>query len=222
MIITTLEPHPRRPDWWQIALDDGTPFILDNATVIAEGLVTGRTLDAADVTRLRALAEERTLLEAALRLLATRPRSRREVRQRLLRPRPHRTPPAAEVVDHVLDALTRMRALDDAAFAAYWVEQREHFSPRSAYALSQELRQRGVDRETITAATDPAPDEDRALAAARVRARSLPRDDYQAFRARLGGFLTRRGFGYGIANRVTRQLWQELGDQRAAVDDTGD
>jgi hypothetical protein len=33
--------------------------------------------------------------------------------------------------------------------------------------------------------------------------------DYQSFRRRLGGYLKRRGFGYGVINHTVERLWQE-------------
>ena len=211
MKITALDPSPRRPDWWHISIDDAYAFPLDGATVIAEALAPDRELSDADVERLRALAEESRLMEAALSFLTVRPRSRAEVRRRLMQPRRNRAKPPAEVVDRVLERLAEKHLLDDREFADYWVEQRERFSPRSSYALAQELRQRGVDRETSDAVVDAERDSQRALDAARTRLRALAGADYQTFRAKLTAFLQRRGFSYSIARETVRTLWEETG-----------
>ena len=211
MKITAVDPSPRRPDWWHISIDDAYAFSLDGATVIAEALAPDRELSAADVERLRALAEESRLMEAALSFLTVRPRSRAEVRRRLSQPRRNRAAPPAEVVDRVLERLAEKHLLDDREFADYWVEQRERFSPRSSYALAQELRQRGVDRETSDAVVDAERDSQRALDAARTRLRALAGADYQTFRAKLTAFLQRRGFSYSIARETVRALWEETG-----------
>ena len=126
------------------------------------------------------------------------------MRRRLLRPSPRRAPPPADVVERALDRLERLGYLNDAEFAAYWAEQRERFSPRSARAVRQELRQRGVDAETAAASADPDDDEQRAIAAGRKRLRSLDQADYQTFYTRMGGFLQRRGFSYGVARVAIR------------------
>lgn len=210
MRITAIEPHRKHPDEWHISVDGAYLFTLDGATVVAEGLTLGHELSPADVGRLRAVAEERRTFDAALAFLASRPRSRAEVRRRLLQRRPNREQRDAEVVDRVLARLERMNLLDDHAFAEFWVEQRERFSPRAAHAVKGELRQRGVDRETADAAVDDERDEERALEAGRQRARSLTRLDYPTFRTRLGSFLLRRGFGYGIVRDAVRTLWEEL------------
>lgn len=217
--ITALDPSPRRPDWWHISIDGVYAFSLDGATVVAESLAPGLALSEADVARLRALAEESRLMDAALSFLTVRPRSRSEVRRRLLQPRRNRAAPSAEAVDRVLDHLAEKHLLDDREFADYWVEQRERFSPRSSYALAQELRQRGVDRDTADAAVDIERDSQRALDAGRQRLRALGEADYETFRAKLTGFLQRRGFSYSIARETVRALWEETRGASPDADD---
>jgi regulatory protein len=218
MRITALDPQAHQPDRWNLALDGTFAFALDGAVVVREGLRVGLELSAEDVERLRAAAQEQDLYAAALRFLAPRPRSRVEVRRRLLRPRPKREPPSAAAVERVLERLERAGYLNDREFAAFWVENRERFSPRSARALGVELRQRGIARETADAATAPELDEERALAAGRARSYALRGLDFQAFRERMGAFLVRRGFGYEVAGRAVRQLWAEAGGDRSAGD----
>jgi regulatory protein len=220
MKITALEPQTRHPDRYNLSLDGRFAFALADTLVLSEGLVVGQELSAADVERLRANAEERRLYDAAVRFLAPRPRSRAEVRRRLLTPHPKRPTPTPETVERVLDRLERLELLDDRQFADFWVENRERFSPRSARVLAQELRQRGVSRETVEEVSEPEKDEERALVAGRQRLRALSGLDYETFRTRLGQFLQRRGFSYGVARTVVRQLWEESGG--ASKDDDED
>ncbi|HEX6543308.1 MAG TPA: regulatory protein RecX [Ktedonobacterales bacterium] len=220
--ITALDPSPRRPDWWHISIDGAYAFSLDGATVITEGLMPGLSLTDEDVRRLRLLAEESRLMDAALGFLTVRPRSRAEVRRRLLTPRRNRPAPPAEAVDRVLDRLAEKKLLDDREFADYWVEQRERFSPRSSYALAQELRQRGVDRDTADSVVDAERDSQRAMDAARQRLRALGNADYETFRAKLTAFLQRRGFSYGIARETVRALWEETRGSQPDADDIMD
>jgi regulatory protein len=213
MKVTALDPQARRPDRWNLALDGAFVFALDGAVVAAAGLSVGQEVTPAEVERLRQAGEEQDLFAAALRFLAPRPRSRAEVRGRLRRPRPTHRPPDPEVVDRVLARLEASSLLDDRAFAQFWVENRERFSPRSARALGLELRQRGIARETVEAATEPDRDVDRALVAGRQKLRSLSGLDYPNFRDRLGPFLLRRGFSFEVARATVRQLWAESHDE---------
>ncbi len=219
MKITAVEPSARTPDRWHISLDGAYAFSVDGTLLVSEGLYSGREVTEDEVRRWRQAAEEQRTFDAALAFLAARPRSRTEIRRRLLRPNPKRPSPAPETVERVLARLTEMGLVNDEEFASFWVEQRERFSPRAAYAMTQELRQRGVSAEVATQAADPERDLERALQAGRQRARMLPTDDYAAFRTKLGSFLQRRGFAYGVARDTVRQLWQELGGERNADGD---
>jgi regulatory protein len=221
MKITALEPQVRHPTRYNLSLDGRFACGLDMRVVLDHHLAVGVELSEVDVARLRADDDERRLFDAAVRFLGPRPRSRAEVRTRLMRPRPNQPPPSPDTVNRVLDRLAELELLDDRQFAEFWIENRERFSPRSSRALGAELRQRGVARETVEELAEPERDDERALAAARPRLRGLAGEDYETFRTRLGGFLLRRGFSYGVAAATTRALWEEThGD--APEEDAGD
>lgn len=144
--------------------------------------------------------------ERALRLLSVRPRSRRELRDRLLR--------AGFDPGEVEAELTRLEAVglvDDERFARALAEQQVLARGAGARAVLSALAAKGVDRATAEAAltaverTGEAPDEEeraRALALARVgRLRGLPPE--QAY-GRLVGFLVRRGHAPEVARQAAR------------------
>ena len=222
MRITALEPQQRHSDRYNLHLDGRFVLALDAELVVAEGLAVGVELTEADVERLRAREDERRLLDAALHFLGPRPRSRAEVRRRLLTPKRNRPTPDPDAVERTLDRLERLGMLNDQDFAAFWVENRERFSPRAARALTQELRQRGVSRETVERVAEPERDEERAIAAGRQRLRALAGLDYAEFRTKLGQFLLRRGFSYADARTAVQYLWAETQGTAAEDDDAID
>jgi regulatory protein len=208
-------PRSRAHQHYNLYLD-GHPTCKVTDTLISElGLTVGMEMSHTELAELRSQVEEGQLLERALRFLAPRPRSRAEVRRRLLKPsrggRLQMTPDPL-VVERILDRLEALELLDDRQFADFWVENRERFNPRSARALAQELRQRGVASETIEQVSKPEDDEARALAAGRRRLHTFSNLSYPDFRVRLGQFLLRRGFNYQVIQRVLRQLWEEAED----------
>ncbi|MFH1003246.1 MAG: RecX family transcriptional regulator, partial [Chloroflexota bacterium] len=81
----------------------------------------------------------------------------------------------------------------------------------SQWLIQRELRQKGVGADIIEQVTGTVDDGDSAYRAARNRARRLPRADYADFQRRLGGYLRRRGFGYGVIKSTVNRLWQEAG-----------
>jgi len=103
--------------------------------------------------------------------------------------------------------------VDDMAFAQFWKDNRESFSPRSQWLTKLELRRKGVAGDIIDQVVDAVDDYDSAYRAALSKARSLPLSDYQGFRRRLGGYLRRRGFSYEVIVNTVERLWQEHGSR---------
>jgi regulatory protein len=146
-------------------------------------------------------------LDLAQAFLAARPRSEREVQQRLLR-----GGFTADVVTAALDRLRTAGLLDDTAFASYWLEQRQTFRPRGARLLRAELRQRGIATELAaeaSAATVESAAEDAYRAALKTAVRLAEQDEH-TFRTRLGQLLARRGFDWDTITPVVERLRQEL------------
>jgi regulatory protein len=140
------------------------------------------------------------LRAAALRLLASRPYTVQRLRMALLR----RAASDLEVED-LLEALQDQRLLDDAAYAAGWVES--FASERGSRRIRADLRARGIDGVTITVATSELPDEaaaaDDLLRRHRGRFAGL---DPTVARRRALGFLQRRGFGADAAYGAIRAV----------------
>jgi len=138
--------------------------------------------------------------ERALRLLSVRPRSRRELRARLLRAGFE----AEEVADE-LDRLESVGLIDDDAFARQVAEHEVTVRGSGRRAVVDRLMAKGVERATIDRALEDlgAQDEEaRAIELAEARARRLGSLAPQAAYRRLVPFLQRRGYGAGIAHRA--------------------
>jgi regulatory protein len=208
--ITAIRPQVRDPERVSIALDGAFAFGLPADLAAREGLVTGDELSAERVAALLALDESARATTAALAFLSYRPRSEREVRDRL---RQKGYAPAA--VDAAIARLEGWRYLDDADFARRWVENRASHQPRGRRLLEQELRHKGVDRETAREVLDDTPldEEVAALELARTKLRAYAKDDPAAARRKLGAFLARRGYGYDTIRPTLERLFGELEEE---------
>ena len=142
----------------------------------------------------------------ALRFLSYRPRSEAEVRRRLLRNFPH------SKVEETISRLRDRGLLDDQAFARFWRDNREQHRPRSRVMIRQELFRMGVGREVADEALEGLDEAASALQAGRKLLRRLRGADFNTFRSKVGNYLRRRGFGYGLAARAADELWRELAD----------
>ena len=210
MRITALEPQANNPERINLFVDGRFMLGISAAIVLQMGLHVEEEISQEQLEQLRNEEAEQQAVDRAFNFLSYRPRSREEVRRYLLR---KQTPP--EIVEAALARLDRLDFVNDRAFAGFWIENREQFSPRGSRALKNELRMKGVDREVVDELVDEEQDEQRALLAGRKKAMSLahlPNMDYATFRTRLGPFLLRRGFGYEVATRTVKALWQEIKD----------
>jgi regulatory protein len=208
MRITALQSQAKNPNRINVFVDGQFLLGVNALLVLQWGLEVEQELSAAQIEQLRSEEALQQAVDRALNYLSFRPRSREEVRRYLLG---KQTPP--ELIDAALSRLDRLDMVNDHAFASFWLETREQFSPRGARALKNELRVKGVNREIVDELIDEEQDEERALRAGRKKALLLLRQttmDYTAFRSRLGSFLQRRGFGYEVSTRTVKSLWQEL------------
>lgn len=202
--ITALLPLVRRKDRVQVYVDGEAACVLSRTVVQEAGLSIGRDLPDATLADIQALDNFHTTLQLAYRYLSYRPRSESEVRTRL-----RRSGAGLSVVDAVVNRLKEQRLVNDAVFAAEFAEHRTAASPRSRKMVGWELRRKGIDAEVVEEATAELDDEQTAYQAAEKRASRMPEVDYLGFRQKLGGFLQRRGFSYGVCARVVERLWRE-------------
>jgi regulatory protein len=205
--ITALVAQKRNKERVNVYLDGEFAFGL--ALVEAIKLHKGQQLTGEDIARLKALDEIEVAREHALNYLSYRPRSSEEVRRNL-----REKGFAGQTIETVIERLAGVGLLDDEAFARFWVDNRERFGPRSRRALRYELRQKGVPDAAIEAALADLDEEEAAYRAASARLRRYARADEQTFRKRLGAFLARRGFSYGIVRDALDRLWEEQTMQR--------
>jgi regulatory protein len=207
MLITAIERQKRRPRV-NVFLDGRLALSLSVGLAAEAGLRHGDILTAERLESLRQADERQQARDAALRLLAYRPRSEEELRGRLAR---RGLPP--EVVQETMEHLRERGLVDDAAFASYWVEARQQSSPRGRRLLRRELLAKGIAKEMAGEAVAGVADEEAAHRAAGKKAHSLRNLDYPTFRRRLGQFLLRRGFPYETARSLVDELWRQ--SQRA-------
>ncbi len=195
-IITRIAPRRRERGRFAVEIDGRAGLTLSEDVLLRSGIQVGDVLDAALLADLMARDEMARATDAALHFLSYRPRTEREVRDRL-----RRGGFGVETIELVVARLHDWRYLDDADFARRWVEGRSTQRPRGKRLLHQELRQKGIDAETAREIIDEA-DLDETAAAEALARRRLPAyagEDPMTVRRRLTGYLTRRGYGFDVA-----------------------
>jgi regulatory protein len=207
-VVTALETQERRGRQRVNVFVDGR-YAFSLQSDLAERLRVGQPLSAEQSAEILQEDERARALAQALAFLSYRPRSEREVRDRL-----RKKGAADSLLEYVLARLKELKYVDDEAFARYWIEQRQSHRPRGERLLRLELSQKGVDREVSAGAIEEseASEEptDSAYRAAQRKAQQLGSRDEGEFEQKIGQFLLRRGFDYDSARRATRRLWLEV------------
>ena len=137
----------------------------------------------------------------------------------------HRKEVPPEAAEAVLDRLTEVGLIDDAAFAAAWVSSRQAGRGLARRALASELRAKGVDGDVAAAAVaevDPQDEWDAARQLVQRRAPAMRRLDRVTAERRLVGMLARKGYGGGLAGIVVREALDELSADGGATAEADD
>lgn len=202
MRITALSPQKHDPDRVSVFVDGEFRMGLSAEIALAAGLCVGDTVNEARLADLDRRDRAWQAREAALRLLAVRPRSAAELARRL---RMKGYEP--EIGEEVIARLRELGMVDDAAFAGTLVRDRVRLRPQGARRLASELRAKGVDDETARAAireTMAGEETDERELARRAAEKWRPRPGEEPARARrrLHGFLARRGFDAEVIREI--------------------
>ncbi len=206
--VLRIQPMPRKKNRVLVHLEGTEPIDLALDVMERSGIHVGDTVAAKDLVQLQEDDTKWRTRQAALHLLAYRPRAKQELRVRL---RSKGFPHAP--VEWCLRLLEDRGLIDDHHFASAFVGSRIRLRPRGRFRLTQELRQKGVSAEVAEQAIEKAfsneetSEQDLACAAARgwlarqgptlvesLASKDRPQERERA-RRRLHAFLSRRGFG---------------------------
>lgn len=201
--ITALTTQVRNPNRVSVFVDGD--FALGLALEVAATLRVGQQITQAELEQLDVRDEVYRGRERVLRLLARRPYSSAEISRYLRR---HQY--GDDMIQNIIDDLTDAKLIDDDAFAAYWVEQRETFRPRSLLALRQELSQKGIERDIVNEALSELDEAEAARRVARKQAgrwHGLPETEW---RTKITQYLLRHGYPYDLVKEIVTELWLAL------------
>jgi len=205
VVVTAILPKSRRPGRVDVYVDGAFAFDIAKARLRAHDLRVGRSLEPEQVEAIVSAERQREALDAAVALLARRPRAEREIRRRLSQ---RRFPP--EVVEQTMERLTALRLIDDGEFARAWAESRGRKSPRGRRLLERELRANGVDATVALTAVADLSDEDAARRLALSKRGQFEGLDHATFATKLAAMLQRRGFDWEITRATVAMCWQEF------------
>lgn len=202
--MTITQAHRRRGSWYQLELDGAEGPLVDRRTFDESAYRVGSTVTPEQLEALLTASQHNRAREKALYLLGLRDYARAELERRLAREVPLATATA------VADRLTEVGLLDDERYAAHTARSLSQHKGYSRRRVEQELRRRGVERETAARAAAAVDSTDFEQALALLRKKYYNKlSDYPS-RQRVAAALARQGFSYS----VIRQAMEALGADR--------
>jgi regulatory protein len=198
------------PERVSVFIDGDFAFGIPAIEAVRRGLKSGVKLSESDIEELLAVDEIERAVTGALAFVGYRPRSEREVRNRL-----RKRDFSQQAIDEAIERMRGWNYLNDQAFAEWWVENRESHRPRGKRLLAGELREKGVAPDVVSDVIEEAEvdESSAALEMARKRLGSLSDLDQATQKRRLAAFLGRRGYGWDVVGPVMKQVFAELEDE---------
>ncbi len=208
MRITRIENQKRRPGRKNIYADGKFVAGVSTETLLKLALRAGDEIGAEQLKALQAAEAQQNARNAAIRFLATRPRTEREIRTRL-----REKEFSDQEISDVIQDLRRTGLVDDREFARMVIRDARSLRPSGARLLRSKLVLLGVNPATVDEVlAEELPATDQLEAARKLAAHFLAkaaaarrRDPPEKLRTRLSGFLARRGFPWETIRDVTRE-----------------
>lgn len=171
-------------------------------------MMKGSTFTRQDLESIVQADERQQAYSAALNALSHKPRTRFELKSRLLTKGWGET-----VIGEVLDGLEREGWINDNDYAQRWAEQRIRSRGKGKLLVRQELSQKGIAKPVIEAALGEVGEEEELHSALLLAEKRWSRTTGESVdkKRKIAAFLMRRGFSGTIASKAVRKITERNG-----------
>ncbi len=212
MHITALEPQKKNPTRRNIYADGEFVLGISAETLLRFGLRIGDELPPVLVKALEKAEELVGAKGVALRFLTVRPRTEREIRDKL-----REKEFGDEEIAQTITALKSASLLDDASFARMYIRDALIGRPAGKMLLKRKLQMLGVEKRVVEDAIEETfagvDMHATALALARQfikKTRNLKKGETPMKRRnRVSAFLARKGYGWDVIEGVLKQAFTD-------------
>lgn len=184
---------------YNIFIDGSYAFTMSDLDLSMSGLRSGQELSQEEIEKFSQSAKEAKAYALALRYLAVRLRSRREILDYLKRKECEE-----QDIEAALERLEGLGLVDDVKFAQAWIADRMAVRPRSRMRLSQELMAKGVARDDINVALEELEPE-REIETLKALIIRKSRSGY-ADEKKLQGYLQRQGYRWSLIKEALDEI----------------
>ncbi|OAB35751.1 RecX family transcriptional regulator [Paenibacillus macquariensis subsp. defensor] len=213
LIITGVEREPKQKYRYLVSFGQHVLSIHEDI-MIKYRMIKGNSFWKQELEEIVLSNEKQLGYVQALKYLERKARTSKEIQIRL-----KEKETSQEVIEDVLERLTREGLVNDAMYAQQWAEQRITSQRKGKAWIRQELRQKGVDKLLITEALDGvSPDQEYQSALIIGRKKwNQTKGELLDKKRKTGSYLMRRGFPGEQVRRVMNQLIKE--DELQDIDD---
>jgi len=206
---TGIEKQKKRADRRNIYADGAFLAGVSTETLARLALRVGDEIGPDQLKILQQMEEQHGARRVALRFLATRPRTEKEIRSKL-----ESKEFGEEEIRKTLADLAAAHLVDDLEFTRAFLRDARTLRPAGAIQIKRKLLLLGVARETIEQVVrEDLPPETEAEAARALAEKFLRRsrgsgrpEPPEKRRARLAAFLGRKGYSWDIIQRILKDL----------------
>jgi regulatory protein len=197
MKVTALKIQVKNPERVSVFIDGKYSFSLTQNQLLGAGLRIDKELSEAELEKLKQDSEFGKAYMRALDYVMRRPRSEKELRDYAWRKKWE-----PDMAEAIIEKLKTQKYLNDTNFAKAWVRHRALGKPMSQKKLKLELRQKGIEAETIEQTIDESEEFDELVALRKIIAKKRARYPEEL---KLKQYLARQGFSFDDINRALKE-----------------
>jgi regulatory protein len=209
MLITKIQRVRRERNRYIVYIDEQPVLRVSETTLVKAGLTAGGAIDQATIESLSGAERRETAYQIALNLVSYRPRSSKEILDKLAR-KGYEGELSREVVERLKD----QRLLNDLEFARMFVRDRLKGKPMGRALLRKKLMEKGISFQLSERVLKEYVTEDNEETAAKALLTRKLKASFGRFSAmdaatrqrKLMEYLLRRGFSADIASKTARNV----------------
>jgi len=200
-VITKISPQKKRQGYYNIFVDGKYALALTELDLAVFGLRVDQVLTPGLLNDLRSAQAKSKSYNFALRYLALRPRSIKEVKDYLTT----RKDFSIQDADITITRLIEQNYLNDQDFAAMWVRNRLLLKPKSTSVLRLELIKKGIDKDIINEVLSQLDETAQIASLSDLITKKVRQTKYQN-KQKLTEYLSRQGYSYSLVKKTLEEL----------------
>jgi len=213
-LVINLKRKKRTKEWYFIYLDDEREILSYIDFIIKFKIKTGKQLTQEQIDEIKSSSELIFAKEIAYKFLSSKPRTQKEVEERLRQKGVNEN-----IISRVVEEIKNYGFINDLEYARSFVFDRARSKTVGKFALKQALLAKGISNEIIDqvlSERENVVDEfEIALALAnrklkQIKSSKKKKRDKNEQKRKIYEFLARRGFDWDVINSVIRRIFNDF------------